>query len=177
MEPDQINLEDDDAEFREHAPQPTRNISGSLDDEEQPDAGLSEHMGLDNQLVAEQEAREAASGDRMSHIEQKYAPTKSPTSVVVSLTTSLTVPTRLSQVLSLAGALLAYKLQAFASPFQASPSTVATRAVFLIPCKDCLLCSSHVPLATAARRRHTRGPSESCRACIKEKGEEEEAAN
>jgi hypothetical protein len=79
-----INLEDDDAEFREHAPQTTRNISGLLYDEEQEEAGLSEHRGLDNQLRAEQEAREAASGDRLSHIEQKYAPAKSPTSVVVS---------------------------------------------------------------------------------------------
>jgi hypothetical protein len=79
-----INLEDDDAEFREHAPQTTRNISGLLDDEEQEEAGLSEHRGLDNQLLAAQEAREAASGDRLSHIEQKYAPSTSPTSVVVS---------------------------------------------------------------------------------------------
>jgi hypothetical protein len=79
-----INLEDDDAEFREHAPQPTRNIGGLLDNEEQPEAGLSEHRGLDNELLIEQEAREAASGDRMSHIEQKYAPSTSPTSVVVS---------------------------------------------------------------------------------------------
>jgi hypothetical protein len=86
MEPNEvdpgINLEDDDAEFCEHAPQPTRNISGLLDDEEQPEAGLSERRGLDNQFLAEREAREAASGDRLSHIEQKYAPSVSP--VVVS---------------------------------------------------------------------------------------------
>jgi hypothetical protein len=79
-----INLDDDDTEFREHAPQPTRNISGLLDDEEQEEAGLSERRGLDNQLRAEQEALVAASGDRLSHIEQKYAPAKSPTSMVVS---------------------------------------------------------------------------------------------
>jgi hypothetical protein len=88
MEPDEadpgINLEDDDAEFREHAPQPTKNISGLLDDEEQAEAGLSERRELDNQLLAEQEAREAASGDRLSHIERKYSPSTSPTSVVVS---------------------------------------------------------------------------------------------
>lgn len=88
MEPEEadpgINLEDDDADFREHAPQPTRNVSGLLDDEEQPEAGLSKHRGLDNQLLIEQEAREAASGKCLSHIEQKYAPSTSPTSVVVS---------------------------------------------------------------------------------------------
>jgi hypothetical protein len=88
MEPDEadpeINLEDDDAEFREHAPQITRNISGLLNDEEQPEEGLNDHRGLDNQFLVEQEAREAASGDRLSHIEQKYAPATSPTSVVVS---------------------------------------------------------------------------------------------
>jgi hypothetical protein len=88
MEPDEadprINLEDDDAEFREHAPQPTRNISGLLDEEEQPEACLSERRELDNQFLAEREAREAASGDRLSHIEQKYAPSRSPASIAVS---------------------------------------------------------------------------------------------
>jgi hypothetical protein len=79
-----INLEDDDAEFREHAPQPSRDISGLLDDEEQEEAGLGERRGLDNQFLAEQEAREAVSGDRLSHIEQKYAASTSTTSVVVS---------------------------------------------------------------------------------------------
>jgi hypothetical protein len=80
----EISLEDDDAEFREHAPQPTRNISGLLDDEDQKEAGLSERRGLDNQFLVEQEARDAASGNRLSHIERKYAPSTSPASVVVS---------------------------------------------------------------------------------------------
>jgi hypothetical protein len=88
MEPDEaepgINLKDDDAEFREHAPRSTRNISGLLDDEEQEEAGLSERRRLDNQFLAEREAREAASGDCLSHIEQKYAPSRSPASVSFS---------------------------------------------------------------------------------------------
>jgi hypothetical protein len=109
MEPDDsdpgINLEDDDAEFREHAPQTTRNISGLLDDEEQEEAGLSERRGLDNQFLAEREAREAVSGDRLSHIEQKYAPSTSPTSVVVSQANHCSGTTQSYGALSMTGRL------------------------------------------------------------------------